>query len=147
MATDQPNPQIEVASDEDWKSRVKAEDAALDEQLRGEKKPAEAKTTAPGASPEPGRSKSDASREFPTADFSGLVGMLSTQAMLGMGLLPNPATRKPEKQLPMARYFIDLIGVLEQKTAGHLDPEESATLDETLHSLRMAYIQCSREPA
>ena len=73
--------------------------------------------------------------------------MLSTQAMLGMGLLPNPATRKPETQLPMARYFIDLIGVLEQKTAGHLDPEESAALDETLHSLRMAYIQCSNEPA
>jgi hypothetical protein len=62
-------------------------------------------------------------------------------------LIPNPATKTAEKQLPLARYFIDLISVLEQKTAGNLDREEAAALDETLHTLRMAYVQFSKETA
>ena len=73
--------------------------------------------------------------------------MLSTQAMVALGLIPNPATRKAEKELPLARYFIDLIGVLEKKTAGNLDRDEAAALDETLHTLRMAYVQRSKETA
>jgi hypothetical protein len=151
--------QIEVSSDEDWKSRVKAEDAALDQKFHkqepeGTTPPADSPTSPP-RDPSAKREESarreagprQAASEFPEASLVALIGMLSTQAMVALGLIPNPATKTAEKQLPLARYFIDLISVLEQKTAGNLDREEAAALDETLHTLRMAYVQFSKETA
>jgi len=151
--------QIEVGSDEDWKNRVKAEDAALDQQFHkqepeGAKAPADSPTSPErdfsakreeSAGREAGQRQ--ATPEFPEPSLVGLIGMLSTQAMVALGVIPNPATKKAEKQLPLARYFIDLISVLEQKTTGNLDREEAAALEETLHTLRMAYVQLSKETA
>lgn len=143
MATDPPNPQSEIDSGEDWKRRVKAEDAALDQEFSEHAKPEVETNSTPEANQN--RSRSEPPNEFPEATFEGLIGMLSTQAMLGMGAIPNPATKKAERQLPMARYFIDLIAVLEQKTAGQLTAEETTALSESLHSLRMAYVQFAKE--
>ena len=157
-------PQVIVSTDEDWKNRVKAEDAALDQQFRGQK-PAGGTTEgtasagAQAASAEqagpreettpPESSRRETSRQagatqFPEPSFAALLGMLSTQAMVALGLIPNPVTHKPERELPVARYFIDLLAVLEQKTAGNLDQDEAAALEESLHTLRMAYIQLSK---
>ncbi len=148
-------PQIEVASDEDWKNRVKAEDAALDQRFRsqpaGTVGTAEAVPTGePAGSAAPRKSGSPGSqtaREMPQPTFGDLVGLLSAQAMMFLGLIPNPATQKAETQLPTARYFIDMISILEEKTAGQLTKEESHFLDETLHSLRMTYMQRSKQTA
>jgi len=145
-------PELEVSSDEDWKNRVKAEDAAFDQKFAG-KEPAAVKT-APGGQTRAERDPSalrdeSAQREplpqFPEPSFAALLGMLSTQAMVALGLIANPATRKAQKELPLARYFIDLISVLEQKTAGNLESDEAAALEESLHTLRMAYVQRSKE--
>jgi hypothetical protein len=84
---------------------------------------------------------------MPQPTFGDLVGLLSAQAMMFLGLIPNPATQKAETQLPTARYFIDMISILEEKTAGQLTKEESHILDETLHSLRMTYMQRSKQTA
>jgi hypothetical protein len=144
---------IEIATDEDWKSRVKAEDAALDRQFRKEdttRPNTEAAGASRSAEPRTETGGSSSGREappLPEPSFATLIGMLSTQAMVALGLLPNPATKKAEKELPLARYFIDLIGVLEKKTAGNLERDEAAALDETLHTLRMAYVQRSKESA
>ncbi len=70
---------------------------------------------------------------------------MATQATVALGLVPNPATRKADKNLPMARYFIDLLGVLQEKTKSSLDQDELLGLEDTLHSLRMAYVQRSKE--
>ncbi len=144
---------VEITADEDWKSRVKAEDAALDQQFQqADATAAKAETGEAARPPEPRTEarEGSAKREappLPEPSLATLLGMLSTQAMVALGLLPNPATRKAEKELPLARYFIDLIGVLEKKTAGNLDRDEAAALDETLHTLRMAYVQRSKETA
>ena len=144
---------IEVTADEDWKSRIKAEDAAFDQQFQKADVTATKAETSEAARPaDPRRETREGSprREappLPEPSFATLLGMLSTQAMVALGLLPNPATRKAEKELPLARYFIDLIDVLEKKTAGNLDRDEAAALDETLHTLRMAYVQRSKETA
>jgi hypothetical protein len=137
-------PQIELASDEDWKNRVKAEDAALDQQFRTEQTEGEtaqagqATQASDSATPEP-----RPAREMPNPTFGDLVAMLSAQAMMFLGLIPNPATQKAEIQLPTARFFIDMIGILEEKTAGQLSKQESQILDDTLHQLRMEYMQRS----
>jgi Domain of unknown function (DUF1844) len=152
--------QIELTSDEDWKSRVKAEDAALDQKFHAEESaetepPPQASTaTADDQAtkrPDAPRADETGSRQppprMPEASLATLLVMLSNQAMVALGLIPNPVTRKPEKDLTLARYFIDLIAVLETKTAGNLDRDEAAALDETLHTLRMAFVQRSKETA
>jgi hypothetical protein len=148
-------PSIEVASDEDWKNRVKAEDAALDQQFRSQ--PAETAgsaeppgTAQPAGSPAPretGRSQQQTAREMPKPTFGDLVGLLSAQAMMFLGVIPNPSTQKAETQLPTARYFIDMISILEEKTAGQLTKQESDVLEETLHSLRLTYMERSKQTA
>jgi hypothetical protein len=82
--------------------------------------------------------------EMPPASFLMLIGMFSTQAMVCMGVIPNPATGKAESQLPLARHFIDLLEVLAEKTKGNLDTEEQTQLDGTLHQLRMVYVEQNR---
>jgi Domain of unknown function (DUF1844) len=142
-------PQIEVTVDEDWKTRVKAEDAALDQQFRSQPE-AEAtpKAESPAPTPEEGRRRErPAAREMPDPTFGDLVGWLATQAMMFLGEIPNPSTQRAETQLPVARYFIDMVAILEEKTAGQLTKEESNILAETLHSLRMTYMQRSKPTA
>lgn len=78
---------------------------------------------------------------IPPADFPTLVTMLSTQAMVGLGFIPHPATGKPTPNLELARHFIDLLGVIDKKTVGNLEPDEHKFLDSTLHDLRMAFVQ------
>ena len=43
--------------------------------------------------------------------------------------------------LEMARLHIDLLDVLRQKTAGNLDPQERAFLEDLLYRLRVRYVQ------
>jgi hypothetical protein len=148
-------PQIEITADEDWKSRVQAENAALDQKFRAEesstRKGQSAQASLPEAGPQQVGQEQATQREqlppLPEASLASLLAMLSNQAMVALGLIRNPVTGKAEKELPLARYFIDLIDILEQKTKGNLDPDEAAALDETLYTLRMAYVHRSKETA
>jgi hypothetical protein len=144
-------PQIEIVADEDWKSRVRAENAALDQKF-GTEGPSAAKTETSETAQaevdvEQGATERGQLPPLPDASLASLLAMLSNQAMVALGLIRNPATGKAEKELTLARYFIDLIAVLEQKTKGNLDPDEASALDETLHTLRMAYVHRSKETA
>ena len=47
--------------------------------------------------------------------------------------------------LEMAKYSIDMLGVIEEKTKGNLSEQEGHTLDSTLHQLRMAYVNISKQ--
>lgn len=127
---------IIVGSDEDWKDRVKAEDAALDEKLKGESGPAAASKTEPADSSSMG--------PMPPPTFSTLVSMFATQAMVALGFIPNPVTGKAEPQLEVARHFIDMLEVLEEKTRRNLTGNEANLLETSLHQLRMAYIELSK---
>jgi hypothetical protein len=43
--------------------------------------------------------------------------------------------------LEMARFYIDLLAVLRQKTAGNLTAQESAFLEDLLYRMRVRYVQ------
>ena len=129
--------QPEITVDEDWKSRVKAEDAALDEARKAESQE---------AAEDSAKTKIDP-QQIPPANFGELVDMFCTQAMLSLGLVPDPATNKAELQKELAKHFIDLLGVLEEKTQGNLDDREKSMLDSTLHQLRLAYVEAAKKKA
>jgi len=79
----------------------------------------------------------------PEANFQILVSTFATQAAVALGQVPNPATKRTDVDLPQAKFAIDLLQVLEEKSAGNLEDEERAFLDQCLYQLRMLYIDKS----
>jgi predicted nucleotide-binding protein len=77
--------------------------------------------------------------------FLQLILMFQTAALQQMGKLANPLTQKVEKDLEQAKFSIDILGMLEEKTRGNLSEEEKKFLDHVLYELRMNYLDESKE--
>ncbi len=128
--TDQDQEKPKIIIDDDWKSQVQAEKEALkdkedekEDQDEGEQKQSE-----------------EAPLELPPATFPILVTTFATQAMAALGQLPDPIEGKPVVRKELAKFQIDMLGVLEEKTKGNLSSEESNMLTDVLHQLRMAFV-------
>lgn len=76
----------------------------------------------------------------PPAGFESLVTMLFTQAMAALGQFPGPEGQVGEVNKPLAKYFIDTVDLLGEKTQGNLSEAESQILAQSLHAMRMAYV-------
>lgn len=85
-----------------------------------------------------------AGQTIPPATFTNHVLMLASQAAIALGQAPNPATGKTEKQIDLARHFIDTLALLKDKTQGNLDAQESQLLETAIHQLRLAYVEAQR---
>jgi hypothetical protein len=81
-----------------------------------------------------------------TLRFLDMVGLFGTQAMIALGKLANPATGKAEKNLPAARLFIDTLEMLEHKTKGNLNSDETKVLQATLTDLHLMFVEESKTP-
>jgi hypothetical protein len=80
----------------------------------------------------------------PPIDFKTFVLSLSSAAMMHLGAIPDPDTHEARPNLPLARHTIEILAMLEQKTAGNLDESESKTLGDLLYRLRMSYLEAAR---
>jgi hypothetical protein len=78
---------------------------------------------------------------LPAASFAELVNLLVMQAMAGMGLLPGPGGERFAPNLEVAKHFIDMLQVLDDKTKSNLTPEEKGLLDQVLYEMRMSFVQ------
>jgi len=67
--------------------------------------------------------------------------MLTTQTFFALGLLQMEGQEQKEPDLEMARYSIDMLETIEQKTKGNLTEEEKKVLANTLGELRMGYVK------
>lgn len=72
--------------------------------------------------------------------FQHLVAMFQTLALQQLGKLINPITGKLERDLHQARITIDMLQMLQARTAGNLDPNEKRLLDTVVMDLQMNYI-------
>ncbi|HMO87487.1 MAG TPA: DUF1844 domain-containing protein [Lacipirellulaceae bacterium] len=124
-----------IIVDEDWKSQVAAEREALAQQ----------QAAAPGDSGPAAASGADPAERpaLPPGSFEGLVTTLAVEAMIGLGQVPHPVTQQLHRDVAQARYAIDILEMLAEKTAGNLTAEEDRGLQALLHQLRMAYLAVS----
>ena len=76
-----------------------------------------------------------------TASFSTLVLSIGSSAAMAMGLAPKPGAKKPEVDLPMARFHIDLLVLLKEKTKKNLDTDEEQFLESVLNDLQLKFVQ------
>jgi hypothetical protein len=77
----------------------------------------------------------------PPVDFRLLCEGFASQALVHMGKLQNPLTGETDRDLTWAKYFIDLLGLLETKTRGNLTDEESRLLATSLSTLRLTFVK------
>jgi hypothetical protein len=118
-----------IIIDEDWKSQVQAEKEAA----------AKVESSAPEAAAEPAVDASDP--PMPQASFELLLTMLATEALMAMGQMPHPATGQAHVHRNQAKYLIDTIEVLQEKTKGNLKPGEEQLIESILHQLRLVFVE------
>ena len=73
-------------------------------------------------------------------DFSSFVLSLSTSALIQLGKINDPITKKADKNLEAAKQTIDILSIIQQKTKGNLTSEEQSVMDSSLYDLRMMFI-------
>jgi hypothetical protein len=79
--------------------------------------------------------------------FSTFLLGLSTQALLHLGEVPNPASGQVETDLIAAKQVIDILGMIEAKTRGNLDQAEQGLAESVLYDLRIRYVEIARRHA
>ncbi len=127
MAEKEKKEEKKIIVDEDWKAEAQREKEILDAQEEAEKKR--------------GQEEKQARGPLPQGNFAALISMLMTQALFALGLLQVKGQEKKEPDLERAKYNIDMLETLEEKTKGNLSKEEEAVLANTLNELRMGYVK------
>lgn len=128
--SDQNKDAPKIIVDDDWKAQAEAEK----QRLAAEQKAAPAE---PGPTGEP-------SDRLPPADFETIVSTMASQALFALGAMPDPSSGQRYVNLDLAKFQIDSLKVLEEKTRGNLSEEEAGMLDRTLYELRTAYVQMAQ---
>jgi len=79
------------------------------------------------------------------ATFTDFLLWLATMAAVQFGDLPDPVSGEPvEPNIPAAGHLVEVIGMLQEKTAGNLAPAEAKLLDDLLYELRMRFVQAQQ---
>ena len=77
-------------------------------------------------------------KDLEKASLSTLILSISSSALIHMGLEPK---MKDKKNLPIARFNIDMLEVLKEKTKGHLTDSETKLLDHCVNDLKINYVK------
>ena len=117
--------------DESWKEQAEREKAVAAEPAKSQ--PGQAPTQGGGEA----RLEAD---ELPQARFDLFVSGLAMEAFIALGDMPHPTTKKQTMNLRQAKYLIDILGILEEKTKGNLSVDEERLLTDALYQLRMRYL-------
>ena len=84
-------------------------------------------------------------KEESGASFPDFLLWLATMAAVNFGDLPDPATgKRVEPNVTAAGQLIEIIGMLQEKTAGNLSPAEAKLLDDLLYDLRMRFVEAQK---
>ena len=81
----------------------------------------------------------EAPKALAPMDFSTFVLSLGSSAMINLGEVPAPDGQKPPIDLDAAKQIIDILGLLQEKTAGNLLEAEEKLLSGLVYDLRIKF--------
>ena len=128
MAEEEKKEEKKIIIDEDWKQQAQKEKDVLAAQEEAEEKDEQQEQQA-------------ACGPLPKGDLAALISMLVTQALFSLGVLQMKGQDKKEPDLELAKYNIDMLETIEEKTKGNLTEQEQKVLENTLNEVRMAYVK------
>ncbi len=79
--------------------------------------------------------------DLPQLDFGTFVLSMSSSALVHLGEVPEPESGQIMENILAAKQTIDILCMLERKTAGNLTSQEARLLKDMLFELRMKYVQ------
>lgn len=143
--SEEQNPQDKpkIIVDDDWKAQAQAEKDRLAAEQAERAKTAPTAPAAGPVTPAPAEA-ADESAELPKPGFDTLVHTLASQALFSLGAVPDPRDNKRYVNLDLAKFHIDTLKVLEEKTRNNLTDDEKKLLDQTLYELRSLYVQIAQ---
>jgi len=102
-------------------------------------KPQESKPPEQEKAPESQSKESTA--QLPEINFQTFIFSLNASALVQLGVIEDPAVGKKEKNLSLAKQTIDMLSMLQEKTAGNLTKDEEEMLRYILYDLRIRYVK------
>jgi len=117
--------------------------------------PSSAQSQTPGEATEQSRQQAadsttstatDEAEEFEPGDardpasFMNFVMSIASNAASALGMMEHPVTHQRDVDLELAKHWIDVLGMLHQKTGGNLTPQEQQVIEGLLSDLRMQYV-------
>jgi hypothetical protein len=93
-----------------------------------------------------------AESEIPGADdpasFINFLMSIASNAAAALGMMEHPVTGERRVDLELAHHWIEVLGMLQQKTRGNLAPQEKQIFEGLLADLRMQYVSLTsaRQP-
>ena len=73
--------------------------------------------------------------------FSYVVDTFRSSASISMGKMKNPVTNKTNVNIQQAKYYLDLLIMLQKKTKNNLTDYEEQMLINTVSELKMRFIE------
>jgi|ETNmetMinimDraft_25_1059894.scaffolds.fasta_scaffold45254_1 hypothetical protein len=120
-----PDSTPEIQVDSDWKAQAQAEKERLTEAEQKAEEKAEA-------------------RKMPEPNFRGLLGVLASQALMGLGMHQDPSGKGVMVDLEGSKFTIDLLEMLVDKTKGNLTEEETTELKQLTQELQSRFVQIAQ---
>ncbi len=77
-------------------------------------------------------------------DFIAFAASLATNALASLGALPEAQAQGLPRDPELAREYIDILGMLQDKTRGNLSLDEEQALQQMLTELRLQYVEFTR---
>lgn len=81
------------------------------------------------------------------ASFASFTMSIASNAASSLGMMEHPVTGKREVDLELGKHWIDVLGMLQEKTRGNLPPQEQQILEGLLADLRMQYVSLTNATA
>jgi hypothetical protein len=81
----------------------------------------------------------------PQLDFFNYIASLGFQAMIFLGEVPNPITNQVDRNLKQAKFLIDTLVIIREKTTGNLTKEEAELLDGSIYQLQLRYVEALKK--
>ncbi|MBI3601642.1 MAG: DUF1844 domain-containing protein [Candidatus Omnitrophica bacterium] len=81
----------------------------------------------------------------PQLDFFNYIASLGFQAMIFLGEIPNPLTNQIDRNLKQAKFLIDTMTIIREKTTGNLTKEESELLHGSIYELQLRYVEAVKK--
>ncbi|MEJ2656470.1 MAG: DUF1844 domain-containing protein [Desulfobacterales bacterium] len=121
--------------------RIFAEGGEDQEPIEKKPEPESEKLKDKALEEEVAKEKESTEYQLPEINFATFIFSLNHSVLVHLGVMEDPVSGKKEKNLPLAKQTIDILGMLEEKTQGNLTQDEEKMLKNILYDLRMIYIR------
>jgi hypothetical protein len=82
---------------------------------------------------------------MPEVTFMAFIMSLNTSALFHLGEIADPQTGEKLIDFSLARHAIDTLVLLQEKTKGNLDSDESEMLKNLLYDVKMRFVQVVKD--